>query len=96
VREHGGSLRRARCQANGLAHASTLEWMRVEPQQRDAHPTEDHNESMNLPTSVAERVNTRNESAPIPRYLRACFTSREPPSVPPVNFSIHSDYAFAI
>ena len=40
-REYGGSLRRVRCQANGLAYASTLGWMRVEPQQRNAHPTED-------------------------------------------------------
>ena len=56
-REYGGSLRRVRCQANGLAYASTLGWMRVEPQQRDAHPTEDHNGSTNLPTSVAERIN---------------------------------------
>jgi hypothetical protein len=31
--------------------------MRVEPQQRNAHPTEDHGGSMNLPTSVAERIN---------------------------------------
>ena len=31
--------------------------MQVEPQQRDAHPTEDHSGSMNLPTSVAERIN---------------------------------------
>jgi len=30
--------------------------MRVEPQQRNAHPTEDHNGSMNLPTSVEERI----------------------------------------
>ena len=29
----------------------------MEPQQRDAHPTEDHGGSMNLPTSVEERVN---------------------------------------
>jgi putative PIN family toxin of toxin-antitoxin system len=39
-----------------------------------------------LPTLVAERVNTRNESAPIPRYLRACFTSREPPFCPSGGF----------
>ena len=56
-REYGGSLRRVRCQANGLAYASTLGWMQVEPKQRNAHPTEDHNGSMNLPTSVEERVN---------------------------------------
>jgi len=31
--------------------------MPVEPQQRDAHPIEDHCGSMNLPTSVAERIN---------------------------------------
>jgi hypothetical protein len=55
--EYGGSLRRVRRQANGLAYASTLGWMQVEPQQRNAHPTKDHNGSMNLPTSVAERVN---------------------------------------
>jgi len=54
--EYGGSLRRVRRQANGLAYASTLGWMRVEPQQRNAHPTQDHCGSMNLPTSVAERV----------------------------------------
>jgi hypothetical protein len=46
-REYGGSLRRACCQANGLAYASTLGWMRVEPQQRDAHPTKDQSGSMN-------------------------------------------------
>ena len=46
-REYGGSLRRVRCQANGLAYASTLGWMRVEPQQRDAHPREDQGGSMN-------------------------------------------------
>src|SRR3990170_8764376 len=62
-REYGASLRRVRCQANGLAYASTLGWMRVEPQQRDAHPTKDHNGSMNLPTSVEERIKTS-------RYLR--------------------------
>jgi len=45
--EYGGSLRRVRCQANGLAYASTLGWMRVEPQQRNAHPTEDQSGSMN-------------------------------------------------
>ena len=56
-REYGGSLRRVRCQANGLAYASTLGWMRVEPQQRNAHPTEDQSGSMNLPTSVEERIN---------------------------------------
>jgi nitrite reductase/ring-hydroxylating ferredoxin subunit len=45
------------CQANGLAYASTMGWMRVEPQQRDAHPSEeDRGGSMNLPTSVEERV----------------------------------------
>jgi hypothetical protein len=55
--EYGCSLRRACCQANGLAYASTLGWMRVEPQQRNAHPREDRGGSMNLPTSVAERVN---------------------------------------
>ena len=55
-REYGGSLRRVRCQANGLAYASTLGWMRVEPQQRDAHPTEEQSGSMNLPTSVEERI----------------------------------------
>jgi hypothetical protein len=55
-REYGGSLRRARCQANGLAYASTMGSMRVEPQQRNAHPTEDQSGSMNLPTSVAESV----------------------------------------
>ena len=56
-REYGGSLRRVRCQANGLAYASTLRWMQVEPQQRNAHPSEeDRSGSMNLPTSVEERV----------------------------------------
>ncbi|MGB9023292.1 MAG: hypothetical protein WCC94_07640, partial [Candidatus Bathyarchaeia archaeon] len=30
--------------------------MRVEPQQRDAHPTEDQSGSMNLPASVTERI----------------------------------------
>jgi hypothetical protein len=30
--------------------------MRLEPQQRNAHPTEDQGGSMNLPTSVAEKV----------------------------------------
>jgi len=40
-REYGCSLRRVRCQANGLAYASTLGWMRVEPQQRNAHPSEE-------------------------------------------------------
>jgi hypothetical protein len=49
-------VNRVCCQANGLAYASTLGWMRVEPQQRNAHPTEDQSGSMNLPTSVAERV----------------------------------------
>jgi len=62
-REYGGSLQRVRCQANGLAYASTLGWMRVEPQQRDAHPSEeDQGGSMNLPTSVAERVNGMSET----------------------------------
>ena len=56
-REYGGSLRRVRCQANGLAYASTLGWMRVEPQQRNAHPREEQSGSMNLPTSVEERIN---------------------------------------
>jgi len=57
-REYGGSLRRVRRQANGLAYASTLGWMQVEPQQRNAHPSEeDQSGSMNLPTSVAERIN---------------------------------------
>jgi hypothetical protein len=56
-REYGGSLRRVRRQANGLAYASTLGWMQVEPQQRNAHPSEeDQSGSMNLPTSVEERV----------------------------------------
>jgi hypothetical protein len=55
-RGYGGSLRRVRCQANDLAYASTLGWMQVEPQQRNAHPREDQSGSMNLPTSVAERV----------------------------------------
>jgi parallel beta-helix repeat protein len=32
---------------------------RVEPQQRNAHPTEDQCGSMNLPISVAERINTQ-------------------------------------
>ena len=41
-REYGGPLRRVRCQADGLAYAFTVGWMRVETQQRDAHPTEDH------------------------------------------------------
>jgi hypothetical protein len=50
-REYGGSLRRVRCQANGLAYASTMGWMQVEPQQRNAHPSEeDRSGSMNLPT----------------------------------------------
>ena len=31
-------------------------WMQVEPQQRNAHPTKDQSGSMNLPTSVKERV----------------------------------------
>ena len=44
-------------------YASTMGWMRVELQQRDAHPTEDHNGSMNLPTSVEERVNRINVGA---------------------------------
>ena len=57
-REYGCSLRRVRCQADGLAYASTLGWMRVEPQQRNAHPSEeDRSGSMNLPTSVEERIN---------------------------------------
>jgi hypothetical protein len=57
-REYGGSLRRVRCQADGLAYASTLGWMQVEPQQRNAHPSEEEQSgSMNLPTSVAERIN---------------------------------------
>jgi hypothetical protein len=56
-REYGCSLRRVRCQANGLAYASTLGWMRVEPQQRNAHPTEEPCGSMNLPNSFAERIN---------------------------------------
>ena len=30
--------------------------MKVEPQQRNAHPTKDQSGSMNLPTSVEERV----------------------------------------
>jgi hypothetical protein len=55
------SLRRVCCQADGLVYASTLGWMRVEPQQRDAHPTEDRGGSMNLPTSVAESVNSDKE-----------------------------------
>ena len=54
--EYGCPLRRVCCQADGLAYASTMGWMRVEPQQRDAHPTEDRSGSMNLPTSVEERV----------------------------------------
>jgi len=59
-REYGGSLRRVRCQANGLAYASTLGWIRVEPQQRNAHPREeDQSGSMNLPTSVEESVNEK-------------------------------------
>ena len=59
-REYGGSLRRVRCQADGLAYASTMGWMRVEPQQRNAHPSEeDRSGSMNLPTSVEERVKWR-------------------------------------
>ena len=46
-REYGGSLRRVRCQADGLAYASTMGRMQVEPQQRNAHPTEDQSGSMN-------------------------------------------------
>ena len=46
--EYGCPLRRVRRQANGLAYASTLGWMRVEPQQRNAHPSEeDQSGSMN-------------------------------------------------
>jgi hypothetical protein len=30
--------------------------MQVEPQQRNAHPTKDQSGSINLPTSVAERI----------------------------------------
>jgi hypothetical protein len=31
-------------------------WMPVKPQQRNAHPTQDHDGSMNLPASAAERI----------------------------------------
>ena len=56
--EYGCPLRRVCCQADGLAYASTMGWMQVEPQQRNAHPSEeDRSGSMNLPTSVEERVN---------------------------------------
>ena len=46
--EYGGSLRRVRCQANGLAYASTLEL----PGMAGVRSMR----SMNLPTSVAESV----------------------------------------
>ncbi|MGB9023786.1 MAG: hypothetical protein WCC94_10185, partial [Candidatus Bathyarchaeia archaeon] len=56
------------------AYASTLGWMRVEPQQRNAHPSEeDQSGSMNLPTSVAERIKgaegelTPDKAGPHPR-----------------------------
>ena len=42
------TLTSVRFQADGLAFASTLEWMQVEQQQRNAHPTKDQCESMNL------------------------------------------------
>ena len=45
--EYGCPLRRVCCQADGLAYASMMGWMRVEPQQRNAHPTRDQNGSMN-------------------------------------------------
>jgi hypothetical protein len=38
-------------------------WMQVEPQQRNAHPTKDQSGSMNLPTSVEERVKDKNRKA---------------------------------
>jgi hypothetical protein len=58
---------RAPVKANGLAYASTMGWMRVEPQQRNAHPREEQSGSMNLPTSVAERINFH--SLCLPRVL---------------------------
>ena len=57
--EYGCPLRRVCCQADGLAYASTMGWMQVEPQQRNAHPTKEQSGSMNLPTSVAERIKNR-------------------------------------
>ena len=47
---YGCLLGRVRCQANGLAYASTMGWMQVEPQLRNAHPTEEQGGSMDLPT----------------------------------------------
>jgi hypothetical protein len=45
------------CKRYGLAYASTMGWMPVEPQQRNAHPSEeDRSGSMNLPTSVVESI----------------------------------------
>jgi len=38
-------------------------------------------------------VTSRNESVPIAGYLRACFTSRESPSVSPVDSSLYGDDA---
>ena len=76
-REYGGSLRRVRCQANGLAYASTLGWMQVEPQQRNAHPTEDHNGSMNLPTSVEERINRDLKDHRDTFFAKYCYDREE-------------------
>jgi hypothetical protein len=48
--EYSCPLRRVCCQADGLAYASTMGWMRVEPQQRNARPSEEEQSgSMNLP-----------------------------------------------
>jgi len=43
--------------------------MQVEPQQRNAHPTEDHNGSMNLPTSVEERIKLALLGSPSPHFV---------------------------
>ena len=94
--EYGCSLRRACCQANGLACASTMGWMRVEPQQQNAHPREDHGGSMNLPTSVAERVkiasglNTRHAFAPLSRYRRTGSSATQRRGLIPRAPSLHA------
>jgi len=58
-----------------LANASTMGWMRVEPQQRNAHPREDRSGSINLPTSsVEERVDCH---PTLSQVIASSQTSRE-------------------
>jgi len=61
-REYGCSLRRVRCQANGLAYASTLGWMRVEPQQRNAHPSEEEQSGSMNPRDFSQGENQEEAS----------------------------------